>query len=56
MNLRLKLITQTAIFALFNNTRPLKLKTQPTVSFSTAANIITDVLGNNDAKWSKGHV
>ena len=34
---------------LFNNTRTQKFKTQPTFSIFTAANIIADVSGNNDA-------
>ena len=37
-----------SLTTLFNNTRTLKFKTQPTVSFFTAANI-TDVSGNNYA-------
>ena len=35
--------------ALFNNTRTLKFKTQPTVPFFAAENIIADVSENNDA-------
>ena len=41
------------ITALFNNTRILKFKTQPTVSFFTAANVIVDASGNNDSLRKK---
>ena len=49
----------TAVAALFSNTRTLKFKTQETVSFFTAANIIVNVSERTtDAlpKWLKGHV
>ena len=38
-----------AFTMLFKNMRILKFKTQPTVPFFTAANIIADVSENNDA-------